>query len=189
MSGLPDKITDLIQLWREGDKHAESQLLARVYSELKKISSGYLNREKFNPLHLQTTDLVNEAYIRLVEQKQLRVQDRRQFYAIVARLMRQILVEQARQRKSGKRGGGVPMISIDKGIEISERKDVNLIELEEALKTFEKIDARKCRIVELRFFGGLELEKIAEILEISISTVKRDWNLGRAWLFRYLYGK
>lgn len=189
MAGVSEKITDLIKLWKQGDKSAEAELLNRVYSELKKISSGYLKREKFHAQHWQTTDLVGEAYLRLLEQKELRLHDRKQFYAIVAKLMRQLLIENARQRKAEKRGGGLADIALDDQIEVADQKWVDLFELEEALKAFEKLDARKCRIVELRFFGGLSLEEISEVLEISPATVKRDWNMARAWLFRYLFGK
>jgi len=189
MTDIPEKITDLLQLWKQGDRDAEAKLLSRVYQELKKISSAYLQREKFNPLHIQTTDLVNEAYIRLINQKELELRDRKQFFAITARLMRQILCEFARQRLTEKRGGGVPLIALDDRVEVADRKTVDLFELDEALKAFEKIDYRKCRIVELRFFGGLGLEEIGEILGISTATIKRDWNMAKAWLYRYLFGK
>lgn len=189
MAKVPLKITDLIQLWKKGDREAESELLSRVYVELKKISSSYLNKEKFNPYHLQTTDLVNEAYIRFLDQKELRLQDRQQFFAIVARLMRQILVDYARNRRAEKRGGGMPMIALDDQIDVPDRSSVELFELDEALKSFEKIDVRKCRIVELRYFGGLGLAEIADILGISVATVKRDYNMARAWIYRYLLGK
>jgi RNA polymerase sigma factor (TIGR02999 family) len=163
------------------DSDAESQLMEIVYGKLRQLASGYMRRERHGHT-FQTTDLVNEAYLRLVEQKDLNLQNRAHFFAIAARNMRRILVEHARGHMAEKRGGGVQKIPLDEDLVYSSERAQPLIELDEALDRFEQLDPSAVRVIELRFFGGLTVPETALALGVSDRTVKRRWKSGRAWL-------
>ena len=188
MSEFTEDITTLLQDWKDGRVTAGEDLIRTVYLELKKISNAYLQRDWHRDITLQSTELVNEAFIRLVGQKDVEWQDRAHFFGIAAKLMRQILIEYLRNRKAQKRGGGESNLVLDEELNLSDRKSVDLLELDEALQELERIDYRKCRLVEYRFFAGLTIDETAEVMGISTATVKREWNLAKAWLFRYLSG-
>ena len=174
-------VTQLLVAWGNGDRAALDRLMPLVYEELRRLARHYMSRER--PGHtLQTTALVNEAYLRLVGQESMRWENRAHFFGIAARLMRQILVEHARGRQAAKRGGGRYRLSLSKVDRSASRPDVNLIALDEALGRLEAVDPQKSRIVELRYFGGLGIEETAEVIGISPATVKRDWKMARAWL-------
>lgn len=179
----PQNITVLLENCVNGKKGAVDELLPYVYNELKKISSKYLHEEYRNHT-LQTTELVHEAYIRLVGNQNIAWQNRAHFFGIAAQSMRQILVDHARKRRSLKRGEGQSNISLDDVFEFSEKSDEQLIALDEALKKLEAIEERSRKIVELRYFSGLTIEETAEVLNISPATAKRDWNFAKAWLYR-----
>ncbi len=175
-------VTMLLNAWSDGKQDALDELMPLVYQELRKLARSYLRAER--PEHtLQPTALVNEAYLRLVDQKNVRWQNRQHFFGIAAQLMRRILVDHARRRQSEKRGGGEALIPFEeaKGVPLKAR---NLVALDDALKDFANIDPRSAKIVELRQFGGLSIDETAEILEISPATVKRDWTVAKAWLRR-----
>ena len=178
-------VTDLLFRWRSGDSAALESLLPLVYDELRRLAHHYLQRERSEHT-LQSTALVHEAYIRLTGNAPPEWHDRAHFFGIAAHLMRQILVEHARGRGRVKRGGGAPLLRVDAIDESPARQDVNLVALDDALNALSQIDAQQCRVVELRFFAGLSIEETAEALGISVSTVKRDWNTARVWLFREL---
>jgi len=178
----PTDVTMLLNAWSDGSQDALDELMPLVYQELRKLARSYLRAER--PEHtLQPTALVNEAYLRLVDQRNVRWQNRRHFFGIAAQLMRRILVDHARQRQSEKRGGGEALIPFEdaKGVPAKAR---DLVALDEALKDFATIDPRSAKIVELRQFGGLSIDETADVLEISPATVKRDWTLAKAWLRR-----
>jgi RNA polymerase sigma factor (TIGR02999 family) len=180
------EITQLLEGWRAGDRTALDALLPVVYKELQRIAHFQLRRER--PDHtLQSTALVNEAYLRLVGMNSPHWEGRSHFFAIAAQLMRQILVDYARRHRSAKRGAGVGALSLeDSSIMLTQGqdKDVDVVALDDALKALTQIDPRKARVVELRFFGGLTFEETAEILKVSAITVQRDWSTARAWLHR-----
>jgi RNA polymerase sigma factor (TIGR02999 family) len=179
----PQEVTQLLQAWTQGEESALQKLIPLVYQELHRVAHRYMGREQ--PGHvLQTTALVNEAYLRLVDSSQQHWQNRAHFFAISAKLMRQILVDYARSHLSQKRGGDVVQISLEDAPELSDEKDVDLIRLDEALKGLAALDERKGRMVELRFFGGLNVEETAEVLKVSANTVLNDWSLAKAWLYR-----
>jgi RNA polymerase sigma-70 factor (ECF subfamily) len=179
------EITQLLLAWGSGDKAALDALMPIVYEELRKLAKRYMRRQ--TPGHtLQTTALVNEAYLRLIDSSRVRWQDRTHFFAISAQLMRRVLVDFARAKNSLKRGGEQIQITLDERIEAPFEKETNLVELDEALQKLARLSQRQSQIVELRYFGGLSEEEIAETLEISTRTVRRDWNLARAWLYREL---
>ncbi|HEY0407802.1 MAG TPA: sigma-70 family RNA polymerase sigma factor [Pyrinomonadaceae bacterium] len=176
-------ITRLLQDWRDGDQTALEKLMPLVERELHRIANRYMRRE--HPSHtLQTTALVNEAFLRLVDQKAVRWQNRAHFFAIAAQIMRRILLNYARDRHRAKRGGRAIQVSLSEINGMSEEKSSELIALDEALQRLEAVDKRKCRIVELKYFGGLSVEETAEALHISPITVMRDWNMAKAWLAR-----
>jgi RNA polymerase sigma factor (TIGR02999 family) len=180
-SSPPHEVTRLLVAWSNGDKAALDQLMPLVYSELRRLAHHYMSRER--PGHtLQTTALVNEAYLRLVDQESTRWENRAHFFGIAARLMREILVDRARTRRAAKRGGAQVRVSLSKVDRVASRPDVNLIALDEALHRLEAIDPQKSRIVELRYFGGLSIQETAEVIAISAATVKREWSMARAWL-------
>lgn len=184
MSGLTQKdITLLLEECVKGNKGAIDRLLPQVYNELKRISSKYL-RDEYRNHTLQTTELVHEAYLKLVGNQNISWQNRAHFFGIAAQSMRQILVDHARKRKSLKRGEGKSNLSLDEVFEISEKTDDQLIALDEALNKLEAIEERSCKLVELRYFSGLTIEETAEVLNISPATAKRDWNFAKAWLYR-----
>jgi RNA polymerase sigma factor (TIGR02999 family) len=179
----PRNITQLLDAWGSGDKAALDALMPVVYDELRRQASRYLRRER--PGHtLQTTALINEAYLRLADQKQTRWQNRAQFFGIAAQLMRRILVDHARTKHRAKRGGSDVRVSLTDVSAATSAPAVDLIELDEALNRLAEIDAQQARIVELRFFSGLNVEETAVALNISPATVKRDWSVAKAWLHR-----
>jgi RNA polymerase sigma factor (TIGR02999 family) len=183
----PEKVTQWLVDWGKGDESALERLTPLVYEELHRLASRYMGRER--PGHvLQTTALVNEAYLRLVDQRNVHWQNRAQFFGIAAQMMRRILVDHARRNRYAKRGGGAPMIPIDEVALVSEEKNEELLILNDALERLSAIDQRKTQVVELRYFGGLSVEETAEVLKISPNTVLRDWNFARAWLHREIKG-
>ena len=176
------EVTRLLAELRSGNPEARDKLIPLVYTQLHRLAARYMRRER--PDHtLQPTALVNEAYVRLVSQKVASWKDRAQFFGIAARLMRQILVEHARAHQAEKRGGKVEKLPLDQVIEFSTARSRELIELDDALKSLERIDPQQARVVELRFFGGMTVEETAEEIGISPRTVKRDWGVARAWLY------
>jgi len=178
-------ITQLLLKWSEGDNSALERLMPLVYNELRRLAVRYLRRERANHT-LQPTALVNEAYLRLVDQQQVEWQNRAQFYGLAARLMRNILVDHARRRQAAKRGGEQFQISAEIDSQAAVAPEFEFLALHEALERLALIDPQKARIVELRFFGGLSIEETASILEIGHATVERDWKFARAWLWREL---
>lgn len=177
----PATITQLLIKWRDGDLAALDELVPRVYSELRRLAKYYLRQER--PDHtMQSSDLVHEAYLRLVDEQEIDWQNRAHFFGIASVRMRHILVEHARSRQAAKRGGGEYLLSLGKADRLAENRDVNLLALDDALQRLEALDPQKSRIVELRYFGGLTIEETAEALHISPATVKRDWSMARAWL-------
>jgi RNA polymerase sigma-70 factor, ECF subfamily len=180
-------ITGLLSAWGEGDQCALEKLTPIVYEELHRMARRYMGRER--PGHsLQTTALVNEAYMRLVDYKRMRWQNRAHFFAVSAQLIRRILIEHARRRNL-KRGGGVRHISLEEAAVVGAKRTADLVALDDAMKALAQFDPRKERVVELRFFGGLSVEETAEVLKVSPVTVMRDWNTAKAWLYRELRGK
>jgi RNA polymerase sigma factor (TIGR02999 family) len=175
------QVTKLLKDWSEGDSSAAAELTPLVIEELRRLAHKYMRREK--PGHtLQTSALVNEAYVRLVDQSKIQWQSRTHFFGIAARLMRQILVDQARRRNFAKRGGGAIRVSLNEATAVAQEQSANVVALDDALKNLESIDPRQSRIVELRFFGGMSIEETAEALKVSPGTVMRDWTFARAWL-------
>jgi RNA polymerase sigma factor (TIGR02999 family) len=181
------EVTQLLRAWSGGDKEALDRLAPLVYGELHRIAQRLMAGERPNHT-LQATALVNEAYLRLVDARQVNWQDRAHFFALSARAMRQILVDHARSRGSAKRGGGEVSIELKEGLAAGSSPEANLLELDDALKRLATLDPRKSQVVELRFFGGLSLEETAEALKISAKTVRRDWDLARGWIYRELSG-
>jgi len=181
----PKEITGLLVAWGAGDESALAALTPLVYEELHRLAHRHMGGER--PGHsLQTTALVNEAYVRLIDWKNVRWQSRAHFFAVSAQLMRRILVDFARSRGYRKRGGGVQAVTLGDAAVVSDDKGADMVALDEALTSLAKLDARQSRVVELRFFGGLSLEETAEVLRVSTGTVRRDWSLARAWLHREL---
>jgi len=181
------EITRLLGAFRNGEPEAESHLIELTYRELRKIAAGHLRREH-SAHSLQTTDLVHEAYLRLVGQADTPWRDRAHFFQVAAHVMRQFLVDHARKRRAGKRGGGVPEISLDRALDIAETHSADLIVLEDALARLQIFDARQCQVVEMRFFAGMSEDEIAGVLGVSARTINRDWRLARAWLYKEVYG-
>jgi RNA polymerase sigma factor (TIGR02999 family) len=178
----PQDVTQLLQAWSRGDSSALEKLTPLVYKELHRLAHHYMSYE--NPGHtLQTTALVNEAYLRLVP-NQASWQNRSHFFAISAQLMRQILVDFARSRHRQKRGGGLEPVSLDEALVLSDEREPDLVALDEALRALAAIDKQKSQVVELRFFGGLSVEETAGLLKVSAEQIRRDWNLARTWLYR-----
>jgi len=167
--------------FREGDREAEAQLIPIVYAELRRLASFCLNRERTDHT-LQPTALVHEAFLRMVHENQPIWQNRAHFFAVAARLMRQILVDYARRHRTHKRGGGQEKLSLDAALAFTREKSAEVVMLDDALDRLSEQDQRQARIVEMRFFGGLTMEEIAEVLQLSPKTVKRDWTMARAWL-------
>lgn len=182
---VPD-ISGLLRAWSDGDQTALEKLTPVVYNELHRLAGHYMNGER--PGHsLQTTALVNEAYLRLVDYKRMQWRDRAHFFAVSAQLMRRILVERAR-RHNLKRGGNVAHIQLDDAPEVGGERASELVALDDALQELARMDPRKQQIVEMRYFGGLSVEETAEVLRISPVTVMRDWNSAKAWLYREISG-
>lgn len=186
MSASP-QITALIAEWRAGNEQAFDQLFVLVYDELRKLASGYLRQERAGHT-LQTTALVNEAYLKLQRQPDWLPENRLHFFGVAARVMRQILVDHARARRQEKRGGGATMLALDEALVFSAERSSDLLALDEALDQLAARDRRKSRVVELRFFGGLTIDETASLLGVSFNTVVRDWEMARAWLYRYIQG-
>ncbi len=179
--GLPAQVTILLRAWRDGDKAALDELMPVVYSELHRLAHHYMLRER--PDHtLQTSALVNEAYLRLVDASQIEWKSRAHFFAISATLMRRILVDFARSYASQKKGGNVPKVQLDEGVVSSRHRIEDVLALDESLTALGDFDARKAKVVELHFFGGLSPEETAEVIGVSPDTVFRDWRLAKAWL-------
>ena len=187
LSSQPHEITQLLAEWSEGNQAALDKLYPLVYNELRRLAHGYLRRERKGHT-LQTTALINEAYLRLVDQKQVHWANRSHFFAISAQIMRRILIDHARRYDYAKRGGGALRISLDEAAVVAKERARELLMLDEALNGLAKIDPRRGRVVELRYFGGLNNEEIAGVLKISENTVTRDWNMARAWLYQELSG-
>jgi RNA polymerase sigma-70 factor, ECF subfamily len=181
-----EEVRLLLQSWSNGDQDALEKLTPIVYGELRQLARHYMRGER-RQITLQTTALVNEAYLRLVDYKRMRFKDRAHFFAISAQLMRRILVDHARRRNL-KRGAGIEHLSLDEVAEFGPEREVDFIVLDDAMRALAHFDPRKARVVELRFFGGLSAEETAEVLNISPITVTRDWNTARAWLYREMGG-
>jgi RNA polymerase sigma factor (TIGR02999 family) len=179
----PHEVTKLLAAWGKGDEIARDQLMPLVYDELHRLAHRYMKRE--SPGHtLQTSALVNEAFVRLVDQRDVQWQSRAHFYGIAAQMMRRILVDYARSRNFAKRGGGAHKVSLDEALIVSDERTAEVVNVHEALERLAAFDARKGQIVELRFFGGLSIEETAEVLAVSKGTAMRDWTLAKAWLYR-----
>jgi RNA polymerase sigma factor (TIGR02999 family) len=179
-----DNLTALLVEWREGDEAALNRLMPLVYDQLRRIAHRYVQRERDGHT-LQTSALINEAYLRLADQE-VAWQNRSHFFAVTARVMRHILIDHARRRRYAKHGGEARQVPIEEASAMSLERAAELIALEEALDELAKLDQRKSRVVELRYFGGLSLEETAEVLDISLMTVRRDWRAAKAWLYRQL---
>jgi RNA polymerase sigma-70 factor, ECF subfamily len=175
----------LLQNWRRGDERALDELIPLVYDELHRLAHRYMVRERADGT-LQTSALVNEAYLRLIDARQVPWQDRVHFFAVSSNLMRRILVDFARKRGCKKRGGGAAKVAFDDALFASPGRGTDLVALDDALKSLAEFDPRKARVIELRFFGGLTPEETAEVLAVSPDTVYRDWRLAKAWLVREL---
>jgi RNA polymerase sigma factor (TIGR02999 family) len=184
----PEGVTELLHAWSGGDDGALEQLLPLVEAELRRLARGYMGRERKEHT-LQTTALVNEAFLRLTDARQVRWQDRGHFLGISARLMRRVLVDHARARGYLKRGGGAERVTLHEELVTSPDPALDLVALDRALEALARVDARKSQIVELRFFGGLSVEETADVLHVSPDTVKRDWRLAKLLLLRELEGK
>jgi RNA polymerase sigma factor (TIGR02999 family) len=181
----PGAVTELLRAWSDGDAGALERLMPLVEAELRRLARGYMGRERRDHT-LQVTALINEAFLRLTEARQLRWQDRAHFLGISARLMRRVLVDHARARGYRKRGGGARRVVLDEALMVSPGLSVELLALDRALGVLAAADSRKARVIELRFFGGLSVEETAEVLHVSTDTVKRDWRLAKLWLLREL---
>lgn len=181
------QVTKLLKDWSDGDQSAADKLMPLVYEELRRLAHRYMRREK--PGHtLQTSALVNEAYVRMVDQNKIQWESRTHFFGIAARLMRQILVDQARKRNFPKHGGGAIRVSLNENTATAQQQSATVMALDDALKRLEKLDPRKGRIIELRFFGGMSIEETAAALDVSPGTVMRDWTFARAWLQKEMGG-
>ena len=179
------EVTGLLKAWSGGDQAALERLADQVYNELRRIAGRYMRNERTGNT-LQTTAVVNEVYLRLVDVKNVDWQQRAQFFAIAAQMMRRILVDAARARGSHKRGGGAIKVNVDEAPVVSPERDSSLVALDEALETFSKLAPRQAKVVELHYFGGLSEEEIAEVLKTSPRTVRRDWGFAKSWLKREL---
>jgi RNA polymerase sigma factor (TIGR02999 family) len=184
---MSQNVTQLLIGWSKGDKAALDALLPLVYEELRNQAARYLRRERVGHT-LQTTALIHEAYIKLVDQKNVHWQNRAHFFGIAAQLMRRILVDHARTKKRAKRGGSDIRVSFNEANMLGQARDLDIVALDEALERLAAMDEQQSRIVELRFFSGLTVEETAEVLSISPATVKRDWSMAKAWLHRELTG-
>jgi RNA polymerase sigma-70 factor, ECF subfamily len=183
----PQRLTELLVAWSDGDQKALNDLFPLVYDELRQLARRHMRRERRGHT-LRTTALVNDAYLRLVDQRQVRWQNRAHFFAIAAQMMRRILVDHARAKHYEKRGGGAAHVPLEEAAVVSEGKAAEILALDEALRALAEIDPRRASVVELRYFGGLSNEEIAEVLKVSTNTVTRDWNMARAWLYHELSG-
>lgn len=187
MTPTAQQVTQLLNDWSGGDQAARDRLMPLVYDELHRLAHQYMKRESKGHT-LQTSALVNEAFVKLIDQKNVRWQNRAHFFAIAAQLMRRILVDHARSRQAAKRGGGMNPVAFDDCLYVSDERSAEVVAVHEALEQLAQFDRRKGQIVELRFFGGLSIEETAEILGVSPGTVMRDWTLAKAWLRREISG-
>jgi RNA polymerase sigma factor (TIGR02999 family) len=187
MPSPPANVTQLLQAWGSGDREAIDKLFPAVYEELRRQARRHLRAERANHT-LQATALVNEAYIKLVDQRQAQWQNRAHFFGIAAQAMRRILVDHARGRRAAKRGGSAVQVSLEVAQDVAEASNVDLMDLDQALTRLSALDPQQARIVELRYFSGMSIEETAGALGISPATVKRDWSMARAWLRRELEG-
>jgi len=179
------QITALLVAWKAGDGEALQRLISVVYPEMRKIARVHLARRSGGQT-FESAALANEAYLRLIRAKGLECKDRAHFFAVCAQIIRRVLVDHARNRRRIKRGGGAVEVTLDEAFLPTRIDAIDVLALDEALESLSRIDARKCRVVELRFFGGLSVEESAEVLEVSPETVMRDWKMARAWLYREL---
>ena len=180
-----NEITALLVAWKAGDGEALQRLISVVYPEMRKIARVHLARRSGGQT-FESAALANEAYLRLIRAKGLECKDRAHFFAVCAQIIRRVLVDHARNRRRIKRGGGAVEVTLDEAFLPTRIDAVDVLALDEALESLSRIDARKCRVVELRFFGGLSVEESAEVLQVSPETVMRDWKMARAWLYREL---
>jgi RNA polymerase sigma factor (TIGR02999 family) len=190
MSGQQPRadVTQLLVSWSNGDQQALEQLVPLVYGELRRLAERYVRRER--PGHtLQSTALVHEAWMKLIDQRNVHWQNRAHFFGVAAQMIRRILVDYARNRHAGKRGGHALKLSLDEAIELPKQRDLDLMALDDALDGLATVDPQQARIVELRFFAGLSIDETAEVLRISPATVKRDWVSAKAWLYREMGGR
>ena len=183
MKPSPNEITRLLLNWSQGDRAALDRLVPLVYDELRRLARHFMRREREGHT-LQTTALVNEAYLRLIDQRSVRWQNRAHFFAIAAQLMRRILVDHARSRRYAKRGGDARQVSFDEAAIVSRERSAELVAIDDALTDLAAHDPRKSQIVELRFFGGLNIKETAEVMGISPTTVQREWRSAKAWLYQ-----
>ena len=181
----PANLTEMLRDWSIGNRQAQEQLFGAVYTELHRQAARYLRHEQTG-LSLQTSDLIHEAYFRLINQQHVEWQNRLHFYAIAAQQMRRILVDHARQRQAAKRGGSDIHLPLEEAIGVSAERELDFVALDEALTRLAKIDSQQSQVVELRFFSGLSVEETAKVLGVSERTVKRDWHVAKAWLRREL---
>ena len=181
----PQQVTELLVAWGEGDKAALDELMPVVYDELRRLARIHLGRERADHT-LQTTALVHEAYLRLVDQRSVNWQNRAQFFGIAAQMMRRILINHAKDRHAQKRQGYATKVSLDEAVSFFERREVDLMALDEALNGLAALDPQQAHIVELRFFGGLTIDEVSEVLSISPATTKREWDSAKLWLRRQL---
>lgn len=184
--GSSADVSQLLRAWSDGDRRALDKLTPIVYEELRRLARRYMKGERAGH-SLQTSALVNEAYMRLVDYKRMQWQDRAHFFAVSAQLMRRILVEHAR-RHNLKRGGGVQHVSLEDAAAVGSERAADLVALDDAMNALARLDSRKLQVVEMRFFGGLSVEETAEVLKVSPVTVMRDWNSAKAWLYREMTG-
>jgi RNA polymerase sigma-70 factor, ECF subfamily len=182
------EITQLLLAWSDGDQAALEQLTPLVHAELHRLARGYIFGERTGHT-LQTTALINEAYLRLIDWKNVRWQNRAHFFGVAAQVMRRVLVDYARARRATRRGGGAHHVSLDEAATVHEDRSAEFVALDEALKKLAEIDPLKSQIVELKFFGGLNTKETAEVLKVSQRKVEREWSLARLWLYRELRGK
>ena len=187
-NGSRAHVTELLLAWGSGDRVALDELVPLIHEELRRLARHQMRGERDNHT-LQTTALVNEAFLRLVDLRRIRWQDRAHFLALSARLMRRILVDHARSRGYQKRGGGAANVTLDESLLAFPERSVDLVALDDALEDLARVDARKSQVVELRFFGGLSVEETAEALKVSPETVTRDWRLAKVWLLREISGR
>ena len=178
-------VTELLLEWRQGESDALNRLTPLVYDELRRMAHRYVQRERAGHT-LETTALVNEAFLRLIGQQKIDWQNRAHFFAVTAQVMRHVLIDHARRRHFAKRGGEAQRVSLEEASVMSHERAAELVALDEALDNLARIDPRKSRVVELRYFGGLSLEETADVLEISLMTVRRDWRAAKAWLYKAL---
>jgi len=183
VSTSPQPVTQLLVDWGNGDRHALEKLTPLVYQELKRLASRYLRRERREHT-LQSTALVHEAWLRLIDQDHVHWQNRAQFFGIAAEMIRRILIDHARNRQAAKRGDGALKLSLDEALAAPDRRDFDLVALDDALEDLGKFDPQQGKLVELRFFAGLSIEESAEVLGVSPATVKREWAAAKAWLYR-----